>query len=369
MNYTVGLSRKEAETINMGVGLASHIADYFVPGLGTAINSLTPILTGLFTDKPCDPQKPCRSEVGWDGSGLALPGPIECCMPPISGTTVLVCEHKLGYKKWPGWWRNLHAGDYYYTGQTLCGNVLCGGGKGPAAAYTPKKVLDTYPDYAYVLPQPEVYIAQKHPMYKYTTQGAPPGSRYPKKKLFFPIKKFGLDILGRPKVISNMIIPEGFAVQLFTEPSFEGEASPVIGPGDHNLHQYGWADKEMSMKVRGPLTIWDYWAGKLLSERTPGWITESWPKKPTMTEIAKLVLGDPTRKNVTSFDEPILGHVSFWGPGWEKRVKKVSKKMPKVQQQQLEQQGQQQMWQAGQQSQRDPILTQLQQEYSRIVRR
>ena len=53
-SMTVGLSEKDDETINTGVGMESYVEDYFVQGIGVAIRSVVQIITGLFVEKKCD---------------------------------------------------------------------------------------------------------------------------------------------------------------------------------------------------------------------------------------------------------------------------------------------------------------------------
>jgi hypothetical protein len=117
------------------------------------------------------------------------------------------------------------------------------------------------------------------------------------------------------------------------------------------------------------MNIFDFFFGKMLHERTPGWITADWPKQPTREEIFKLVLGDPNRKNPQSFNEPFLGYECFWGPGWEKRVKALQKKAPKALQEKWKQQGAQQQWWQQQPQQQQQDWWQQQQQQQPVRRR
>jgi hypothetical protein len=304
---TVGLSASEAGDINTGIGIAAMAADSILPGVGTAISSVLSIITGIFTDQPCDPTEPCNFVPNWDGTGNEGAWK-DCCMPPIVGTSVFLSIHAPGYKKWPQVWRNAYAADYYSIGNHTdqYKDVL-------ASTYTPKAILDTYPTH----PHPD-----------------------------FPNnwKERGLSTGMSPYSLSQIIIPKGFKVQLFDQLGCKGNKLE-LKEGAHNLHQpYKWGDKTASLKVRGPISHWDFWYGKALFDKTPGWFTANWPNQPTREEVFQLVLGDPGRINPPNFDQPMLGYVSFWGPGWETRIKDLEKRAPQAIQQVWQERGKQQRW-------------------------
>ena len=304
-SMTVGLSAKDAETINTGVGMASYVADYFVPGIGAAIRSVAPLITGLFVDKPCDPKDPCIYVENWDGSGT-MTGYKRCCLPPMIGTGVFIGEYSPGSPRWPGTWRTVYAGDYYWLG------------KGGVENHTPAQVMQKYPSYL-----------RTYNKYMYA-------------------KEHGISLMIPNKSVSHLIVPDGFNVKLFAHPAFEGP-SQEFGPGEYDLHTMGWGDAAASMKVRGPFTICDFYIGKRLQERAPGWFTSAWPDVPDSETLLKLVLGDPNRKLSNSFEEPQVCHNSFWGPGWEKRLRAKTKKMSPREKKKLEMKGAQTLQQGQQQ--------------------
>lgn len=303
-NRTVGLSASQSASINATIQTTAPMLDAALPGIGTAIASIAPIITSFFGDKPCNPDEApeCHFRLNWDGSG-SITAPSDCCQPPISGTSVFLSEHAPGYKKWPGHWGNAHAGDYFSVG---CGPQYAG-------KHTPGAIKQAFPNY--------------HPM----------------DKGYAPCVGF------EPDRISGMIVPDGFAVQIFDEEGFGGD-SMELGPGAHNLHELEWGDRIGSMKVRGPFTIWDFFAGYNLKEKKPGWVTADFDHVPTDEEVLQLVMQDPIRAQYLhmDFSRPIIPYASFWSPGWEQRaaqlqqgqVQQAAQQMQRFEQQQFQQQQQ-----------------------------
>lgn len=255
---TVGdLKPTTTATIIQATEIAAPILDSVLPGLGTAISSLTPIITGFFTEKPCDPSKagPCASSKYWDGR-VTLREYRECCNPQLSGLGVLLTEHQPGYKYWPSKFREIPAGDYWSVDTNIVEEKFG-------------------PDY--------------------------PSAGFSENEL------------------SGIVIPHNWKVQIFKGQGFEGE-SLVLPQGVHLLHKLGFGDKVKSIKVRGPWGWYDYLAGKELLKQRPGWITFTMPPNPSKTVITKLVLSDPNRVLPLSFDEPIIPWEPFWGPGWNYKL-------------------------------------------------
>ncbi len=310
-NRTVGLSTQQSSSITGVMSTIAPIADMIIPGLGTGIATAANFAASLFSDVPCDPKEQCKtSSINWDGSAFPSKEGI-CCQPVVPGTAITLTQHKLGYKKWPGWWGNFWAGDW---SSTHCRpDFLAWIGK---ESYSKKRGSKAdreaeYPPYFKELWSPG------HPC------------------AFLP-----------PHSASNMIIPEGFIVRTwapFDVPPWitaPGGDQRDWGPGEHDLHKEGYADHIGSMSIRGPFTIWDFWAGVALQRQLPGWFTENWDHKPTSEELMQLVLGDPTRAAYVHMDlnKPLMPYASFWGPGWEKRLPLLQQASQQAQQQLQQQQ-------------------------------
>lgn len=238
------------------VQIGAMVADFF-----------TNLVFEIFGDKPCEFQNkgPCKANVAADGSRR---GGGDCCNPfkNLSGRGVIVTEHAAGYKKYPGRFAEIPAGDYW----NLSG---------------------------YGVPRDQMILK-------------PPSANQIRRDMFKIAPK-----MFKNNDVSSMLVPQGWAVEVFTKPGFQGNHK-TFGPGFHKLADMGWNDKIASMKVRGPWSIFDELYAEAFKEKRGGWITERARKAVSPDMILALNGLDPLRPKQPGYQP----YESVWRPGWYLRL-------------------------------------------------
>ena len=235
-------------------------------------NFIRGIFEGIFRKGPCEFSKKggCSKHVNADGSAY---GSGDCCNPynSLSGKGVMVTEHGSGYKKYPGKYAEIPAGDFY----TL-------DGKG-----TPLDMRLPAPASADLLSRNLYTVA--------------PG-------------------VYANKMINDIYIPDGWAVELYSGPGFTGEKK-TLGPGFHMLYHEGrWYHKAVSAKVRGPWSIVDRMNSGAFKEKKKGWVTERVKKEVSDDNILMLMGLDPLRPKQPGYEY----YESVWRPGWYLRLSEAN---------------------------------------------
>ena len=236
--------------------VAAHVAELFVN-----------IAYELFGDKPCEFEKKgnCSATIAADGSRS---GGGVCCnpFPGSSGRGVVVTLAASGYKRFPGKFNEIPAGNYY--------NI--------AGSGVPRDQM--------VLRAPSANQIRRD-MYKFAPR------------------------MFQDNHIHSMLVPNGWAVEIFDKSGFQGKRQ-VLGPGFHNVADMGWADKISSMRVRGPWSIHDRLYSEAFKGKTAGWITERARKTINPDMILALTGLDPLRPKQPGYQP----YDSVWRPGWYLRL-------------------------------------------------
>lgn len=258
---------KDWDSVRAGLQIAKAIP-HPVAQLGAAAAELLVNLAyELFGTKPCDFNKKgdCSATVHADGSRS---GGGECCnpFPKSSGRGVIVTDHAAGYKRYPGQFAEIPAGNYYKLD-----------GKG-----VPRDQMILKPASANQI---------RRDMYKIAPR------------------------MFADKSISSMLVPDGWAVEIFSEPGFKGKTK-TFGPGFHRFPEMGWNDQIRSMRVRGPWSIHDRLHSEMFKNKAAGWITER-ARKPVSSDMILALSGldslRPKQPGYQPFD-------SVWRPGWYLRL-------------------------------------------------
>lgn len=247
--------------------VAKAIPDPVVAGVALIGEILTRIVFDIFGDKPCEftTKKACTASRRTDGS---VYGDGECCNPfdNATGKGVMVTEHAVGYKRYPGEYTEIPAGDYYN---------LTGIG-------VPRE---------YRVP-------------------APLRAGSVREDLFTVAPK----VFGRN--VDSMLVPRGWQVQAFSQPGFKG-TSKTFGPGFIDMRKEGFRKGAASLRVRGNWSIIDRLNAEALKEKRSGWVTENAETRNLDDETILTLIGlDPLRPKTPGYQE----YLSVWRPGWFLRL-------------------------------------------------
>ena len=258
---------KDWDSVRAALQMAKAIPNPFVQVGAHVAELLVNIAYELFGDKPCDYMNKgnCPSTIAADGSRSGS-GP--CCnpFPETSGRGVLVTQDAAGYKRFPMRFNEIPAGDYY--------NIE---GKG--------------------VPRDQMILK-------------PPSANQIRRDIYKIAPNMFQD-----KSISSMLVPDGWAVEIFSEPGFRGQRK-TFGPGFYRLPEMGWNDKIRSMRVRGPWSIHDRLYSTTFKNKTAGWITERARKTINLDMILALTGLDPLRPKQPGYQS----YDSVWRPGWYLRL-------------------------------------------------
>lgn len=262
---------KDWDRVRSGLQVAKAVPVPIISGIAAGVDVLVQVIYQLFGDKPCDFAKkgPCGATV--DADGLRHGGGT-CCnpFPQGSGRGIIVTQDAAGYKRFPGAFAEIPAGDYYNIQGT---NV-------------PRQNMILKPPSANQI---------RRDMYKIAPN------------------------MFKDNDISSMLVPDGWQVQIFSQPGFQGE-SKVFGPGFYKLADMGWNDKISSMRVRGPWSIHDHLYSIEFKNKTAGWITER-ARKPVSPDMILALTGlDPLRPKQPGYQP----YDSVWRPGWYLRLSEAN---------------------------------------------
>lgn len=258
---------KDWDRVRAGLAVAKTIPEPITQIVANVAELFVNVFYELFGDKPCKFQEKGNCGANEAADGLRSGGGT-CCnpFPKASGRGIIVTQDAAGYKRYPGRFAEIPAGDYY--------NIE---GKG-----VPRENMILKPPSANQI---------RRDMYKIAPN------------------------MFKDKDISSMFVPSGWQVQIFAQPGFQGETK-VLGPGFHKLADMGWNDKISSMKVRGPWSIHDHLYSTQFKNKTAGWVTER-ARKPVTSDMILALSGlDPLRPKQPGYQP----YDSVWRPGWYLRL-------------------------------------------------